>query len=93
MLTLKYPNYPFFIVEIFLDSTHYLKICYANIFSVQRIFSIEILLCGRSLMVVLLLIMATVYLTLTLVDSLEHFKAPQQPLPSYLCTHDSHTQS
>ena len=50
--TLLYRNYPFFVVEIFFGSTRYPKICYSNIFPVRRIFSIEILLFIRWLMVV-----------------------------------------
>ena len=83
----------FFVMEIFSDGTCYLKICYSNIIPVQRIFSIKILLFGLWLMVVFSLLTATAYLTLMLEGSLEHVKAFQQPLPIYLCMHDSHTHS
>ena len=39
-------------MEIFSDGSRYPKICYTNIIPVRKIFSIEILLFGRWLMVV-----------------------------------------
>ena len=43
----------FFVMKIFSDGTRYPKICYMNIIPVRTISSIEILLFGRWLMVVL----------------------------------------
>ena len=63
-----------------------------NIIPVRRIFSTEILVFDRWLMVIPSIDHGNsihMYLTLTLVASLEHVKALQQPLPIYLCTHDS----
>ena len=42
----------FFVLEIFSDGSRYPKICYTNINPVRKIFSIEILLIGRWLMVI-----------------------------------------
>ena len=80
-------------MEIFLDGTRHLKFCYTNISPLQRIFSIEILLFGRWLMVVPSIDYSNSVPDTHIGGFLKHVKAVQQPLRVYLCTHDSHPRS